>query len=420
MGVMKQSYLYLTRKRGTSCALFLFLLTIATMLLTCLTLYSATLNTEKYLKKALMGSFTVNAKQTEDGLSDETVHHILSMEGLSGQYVLRSYTQANYQNLTGKFLDIETEGAAYVPQGYEHAGKVVSSNHSEKDTYFTKAGFQLVQGTHITSEDKNTILIHEKFAAKNNLKIGDAIVLQDVSGSKEVEARVKGVFTNTKKQDAVGIAPSYDLYPNIVFTDIQTGAALLYGNDRTGSQYGDFYVEDPEKLESIIADVKKLPDNVIRQSIITKYDSDYQKAKKSLESLSNIIFTAVFVISALSFAVLSLFLIFRLRSRIYETGILLAMGMSKKRILSQYVLEVLMVAIIALLFSYAASTIIAQNAGAALISEAVQTHGTNMDVSIKDYITIWMICIGLCTGSIAIAILPIMKMKPKNILSQMN
>ena len=74
-----------------------------------------------------------------------------------------------------------------------------------------------------------------------------------------VEATVSGIFTNVKAQDSIGVAPSYDLYDNIVFTDTATASALLYGSkSETGFQYGDFYVDDPEELDRIMDDVRSI------------------------------------------------------------------------------------------------------------------------------------------------------------------
>lgn len=42
---------------------------------------------------------------------------------------------------------------------------------------------------------------------------------------------VAGIFTNTEEQDSIGMAPSYDLYDNIVFTDLSTASFLLYGTE---------------------------------------------------------------------------------------------------------------------------------------------------------------------------------------------
>ena len=37
---------------------------------------------------------------------------------------------------------------------------------------------------------------------------------------KTIPVPVAGIFTNTEEQDSIGMAPSYDLYDNIVFTDL--------------------------------------------------------------------------------------------------------------------------------------------------------------------------------------------------------
>ena len=60
-----------------------------------------------------------------------------------------------------------------------------------------------------------------------------------------------------------------------------------------------------------------------------------------------------------------LFLTLRLRGRIHETGVYLAMGISKGSVLLQYLLEVILVAAIALVISFGTSTAISHQIGAA-------------------------------------------------------
>lgn len=59
-------------------------------------------------------------------------------------------------------------------------------------------------------------------------------------------------------QDSIGVAPSYDLYENIVFIDNTANSQLLYADAKQHYQYGDFYVNDPENLDSIISEVKQM------------------------------------------------------------------------------------------------------------------------------------------------------------------
>ena len=444
MNLCKRACLYSIRKKGKTLTLLAFLLVMATLMLTCLSIQSATETANANIKKALLGYFTINAKTLENGIPEDTVSQILDVDGLSGRYTLRSYTYAAYFHADGNLLEINTD-AARVPEGYENAGRVVASSNSREDSYFTDGGFEMVEGNPIITETGSQVLLHEKFAQRNGLSVGDTMLLGNVEDkSQTIPVMVAGIFTNTEEQDSIGIAPSYDLYDNIVFTDLSTASFLLYGTEGTTNvQYGDFYVNDPDKLERIMADVQELDGVDWESCTLTRYDNDYQNAKESLEGLQNIVFIAIAVVSVICFLVLALFLTLRLRERIHETGIYLAMGISKGSVLLQYLLEVILVAAIALMVSFGTSTAISHQIGSSLLSQVTSETCETVDligkseaaeepaedlglaeievaVSAVDYALVWAFGMALCVASTVLAACPIMKMKPKSILSQMS
>ena len=445
MNLCKRAFLYSIRKKGKTISLLTFLLVMATLMLTCFSIQSATETANDNIKKALLGYFTINAKQVDTGITEDVKNEILSIDGLSGKYTLRSYTYASYYDTDGNPLTINTEDAMQVPDGYENAGKIVANTASENDSYFTDGGFELTEGTALTSESQNAVLIHEKFAERNGLSVGDTIQLSNVEDKSRITlVTVAGIFTNTKEQDSIGIAPSYDLYDNIVFTDLSTASYLLYSTEaETSVQYGDFYVNDPDEIDRIREAVKEIEGMDWEHCTLTRYDNDYQNAKESLAGLQNIVFIAITVATVICFLVLALFLTLRLRGRIHETGIYLAMGISKGAVLAQYLLEVMLVAVIALFLAYGAASAISDQIGSRLLSQVTaQTYETvNLTdetpdaetptedlglseivvaVSAEDYALVWIFGVVLCLVSTALAVYPIMKMKPKNILSQMS
>ena len=445
MNLWKRVCLYLGRKKGKTFMLLAFLLVMATLMLTCLSIRSATETANANIKKALLGYFTINAKTLDTGLSADILRRILDTKGLSGNYALRSYSYANYYDADGNSLVINKEGAAQMPEEYENAGKIVANSYSEKDSYFTKGGFEITEGNPLTSESKNAVLLHDRFAKQNGLSVGDTMLLGSIIDEGDtIPVTITGLFTNTKEQEAVGITPSYDLYENIVFTDLSTASYLLYGTaEERRVQYGDFYVNDPDELDRIMAQVQEINGINWDECTLTRYDKDYQNAKQSLESLQNIVFIAIAIVSVISFLVLVLFMTLRLRGRIHETGIYLAMGISKGTVLLQYLLEVFIVAAIALLLSYGASAAISDQIGSKLLSQiTAETYETVdltedietekqpaqdlklsdvvVEISTTDYAFVWAFGLVLCLASTALAAYPIMKMKPKNILSQMS
>ena len=445
MSLWKRACLYSIRKKGKTITLLAFLLVMATMMLTCLSIQAATETANANIKKALLGYFTINAKRLESGISEDIVSQILAIDGLSGKYALRSYSYANYYDAGGNPLEINTEGAAQVPEGYENAGKIVANSNSQEDSYFTDGGFELIVGNAITDASRNEVLIHEKFAQRNGLIAGDTMLLGDVSEKAHtIPVTVAGIFANTKEQDSIGIAPSCDLYDNIVFTDLSTASFLIYGtNSETSVQYGDFYVNDPDELDHIMAEVQEFPGVDWESCTLTRYDNDYQNAKESLKGLQSIVFIAITVVSVICFLVLALFLTLRLRGRVHETGVYLAMGISKSSVLTQYLLEVFLAAALALLLAYGASTAISNQIGSSLLSKVTtQTYETvdltgdiesveestadlglseiKVTVSARDFLIVCAFGMVLCIASTALAAYPIMKMKPKSILSQMS
>ena len=192
-------------------------------------------------------------------------------------------------------------------------------------------------------------------------------------------------------------------------------------------------MNDPDDLDRIMTEVQGLPGMDWENCTLTRYDNDYQNAKESLEGLRNIVFIAIAVVSVICFLVLALFLTLRLRGRVHETGVYLAMGISKGSVLLQYLLEVILAAVIALLLSYSVSSAISNQVGSSLLSqvttETYEAVNLTVDlglseikvtISARDYLIVCAFGMVLCIASTALAAYPIMKMKPKSILSQMS
>ena len=445
MTFLKRAYLHTTRKKAKTILMFLILLTISTLILICLAIQSATNTAALNIRKSLMGSFTINAKQIEAQLTDSVVNQILETDGLTSNYNLRSYYQAEYRSTDGQPLDITTDGAVEIPAGYEHAGKVVGNTHSDWDTYFQEAGFELLEGRHIAASDSNVILIHEDFAVRNNLSVGDHLVLATIENAieRQVQVEITGIFSSTVPQDAYGMAPSYDLYENVSFSDNGTYAQLLFEDGTGHYQYGDFFVDDPAELDLAIANVKGLGGMAWDKCVFSKHDVEYQNAKTTLESLQRLVTTIIAVLTVVSAALLTLILYLWIRNRVYETGVLLAMGFSKGNILMQYFAEILMIALVAFALSFGTSTLMAQRVGDNLLQQASADQVTvadltedsnetdttselvfiaSIDVSVSPFhlLCVYAIGTGIVLLSVFLAAYPVMWTKPKDILTQIS
>ncbi len=416
MNFVKRAYLYTTRKKVRTILLFSIILIMATLLIVCFSINSSSDMANANVRKALKCGFTVNAKTLEKGLDENIVNQILNIDGITDSYNLRSYTVAEYSDVSNNKLKTRDDVGLKV---YENAGRVVGDRYSEKDNYFTEEGFKLTNGEHITPDKKQVALVHEDFANNNNLKIGDYIVLNNIEGNEMgVEVQIIGVFTSTRKSDTEEYMDTTNLFENIIFTDLNTISKLIYETDGENSQYGDFEVEDPEELDNLITEMKKIENVNWESCVITKNDSNFKNTKEALEGIQQIVSTAIIVIFIISIILIVLILNLWTKHRINEIAILLSVGISKKDIIWQQIIEILMVSVPAFILSYFTSSIATKIVGSKLISSI--TNSIEISVNIFDWLLVSGIGLLIILVSTIISIYQITKIKPRDIFSRID
>ena len=415
MNFVKRAYLYTTRKKVRTILLFSIILIIATLLTVCFSINSSSNMANANVKKALKCGFTVNAKTLENGLDESIVNQILNIDGITDSYNLRSYTVAEYRDTNSNKLKTREDIGLKV---YENAGRVVGDRYSEKDSYFTDEGFKLTNGKHITPDKKQVALVHEDFANSNNLSLGDYIVLKNIEGNSiEVKVQIIGIFTSTRKSDSEEYMDTTNLFENIIFTDLNTSSKLIYETD-SNSQYGDFEVDDPGELDNLISEMKKIENVNWESCVITKNDSNFKNTKEALEGIQKIVSTAIIVIFIISIILIVLILNLWTKQRINEIAILLSIGISKKDIIWQQIIEIIMVSVPAFILSFLTSSIATKIVGSKLISSI--TNSIEISVNIFDWLLVSGIWLVIVLTATILSIYQITKIKPKDIFSKID
>ena len=416
MNFVKRAYLYTTRKKVRTILLFSIILIMATLLIVCFSINSSSSMADANVRKALKCGFTVNAKTLENGLDESVVNQILNIDGITDSYNLRSYTVSEYRDTNSNKLKTRDDVGLKV---YENAGRVVGDRYSEKDSYFTDEGFKLTNGEHITPDKKQVALVHQDFANNNNLKIGDYIVLNNIEGNEiGVEVQIIGIFTSTRKSDSEEYMDTTNLFENIIFTDLNTTSNLIYETDSDNSQYGDFEVEDTGELDNLISEMKKIENVNWDNCKITKNDSNFKNTKEALEGIQKIVSTAIIVIFIISIILIVLILNLWTKHRINEIAILLSVGISKKDIIWQQIIEILMVSVPAFILSYFTSSIATKIVDSKLISSI--TNSIEISVNIFDWLLVSGIGLLIILVSTIISIYQITKIKQRDIFSRID
>lgn len=228
-----------------------------------------------------------------------------------------------------------------------------------------------------------------------------------------------GIFDGT--EGTSGNALTVDEIPaNCGYIDYAT-MFELFKKELNGYQQLTIYVEDPVSIQNVYDKISALPElkgKTLKLSIDT---DEYDVVSTPLESLQQLVNITIIIISVVSVVILTLLLTIWIRGRKKEIGILLSVGKSKLNIILQIFTETIVVAVISFIASIPFSNLIAEKAGAFLVSR-VTTGTANLDVQINAAYLLPLYLIGILL--IAVAVIAsswtVVRSKPKDILTKMS
>lgn len=390
MGFIKRAFLYVTKKRGKSVLLLIILLVMATFVLTGLSIEKAARVTQDNLRYALGGEFELVPDYSENNpyykmetdaegnfsiytqrpVTPEVINKVMKTTGI------KSYDGMS-QCLVSTNLDV-IPGTVPVKDKYRDYvyGRFVTG--TENSSFFRDGTLKLIEGRHVAVDGGYEAVISKALAEKNKLSIGDSLTLAEEDGGK-TEIKIIGLFEVVKQEQEFTNVNSFDKLENQIFSGIQAYQELL-PDFTAGFQSVVFEVNDPAQFDDIVSALKQ--DDTIdwRAYEVQTHNKTYQAAAEPLEKFQTLITTILILIVAVSAVVLSLVLTLWAKSRIHETGVLLSIGFGKASIISQYLVEVLLIAVFAFGFSFFTSNLIADQIGNSLLqAQSIQEQTDGQD-----------------------------------------
>ena len=460
--MIKRAFFYTTRKRGKTLILLLTLFAISTFVLTGLSILAAADQSALSLRQSVGGSIKLerdmdNSRNwtyqqgvggvlvdyTGKPITDAEIEKVMSVKGI------RNYNGIGDGSVFA--IDFAFISGFSFGQGSDYS-RLPSVSNSEYFNYFRRGAFKLVEGRHITPKDDHAVLISTALAERNGLKQGDTITVQcsyDAGGYPDVSLKIVGIYEVTMDNEQFNTT-STDKRNRLIIDHKAMQEIMMHDVIRYDNGV-EFFVDDPRDIDKIAAQIQKL-DLDWSCFTLTVDNTAYEAVASSLTAMQNMVTGLIIGIVIVSIGILALILNMWIKQRTHETGILLSIGVSKVKIVAQYILETLMIAVIAFGLSYFSGGAIAQGTSNLLFSQVAETQPipeietpddgreylditgqyiaydtSNMAApdSIEVHVTVehllWVYLLGiiLCAAAVTLASLPIVKMKPKNILSQM-
>ena len=479
MSIFKRAFLYVTRKRGKTILLFAILLIMATFVLTGLSIWKASEAAQLDLRQSLGGKFDVfvdwsnspyvvretiqdnevdgeTGKTTSSFLMYSTVQftpeNIAAIKTVSGV----KYCSARQDNLL-PFDGLSLfPGTIAIDAKYQSYTKALGVCNTEDDELFTTGTLTLADGRHISDGDTHVAIISQDLAERNELNIGDYLTAHRYSvedqgfTGQEIKVQIIGLFTPNVVEQFGETVTTYDKIQNRIFVDLQTSKEFDGGEINYGFSALHVTIDDPQDMAQVVADVKALP-GIDWTAFAVEVDNEtYESAAAPLATLNELVVTLLVVIIAVSAIILALILTLWTKTRIHEIGVFLSVGIKKSAIIGQYLIEVLLIAVLAFGLSYFTSNAIAGQIGNHLLEQSMQTkpeddndivsaaaavdvdadnliqkplpteNGIQVSVGLDNLVQLYLIGLAIIIVAVSTSSITVMRLKPREILSKMS
>ena len=428
--MVKNAIAYVLRKKNRTFIVFIILTVVLSCLYACLNILKSGTSLEKSLYKSSNSSSTISKKDSQ-GYFDKNefkgINDIKEIEEVVSQY--EGLARLSNTNAVDSGQQITRDD---IPSYLKNVVSIQATSNVKRNVLFNSGVFAIKEGRNIEKNDKDKILVHEEFAEKNKLKVGDKISLEFVDpnktdkSNKKYEFEIVGIFSGKKQEKQTGLTS--DLSENTMFTDYDSAQKALNveGNKQLVNKLT-FFSGTPENMDEAINKVKKLNVDWEKSYTVDKEANAFKDALESLNGVKHIIRIMTFAIMIGGSVVLSLILILWLRERIYEIGILLSIGVSKFKIVTQFIMELIFISLPAILVSLIFGNLVVNQIIGGLISSEDTTSITSNFVSngynMNNLITFaqsYGVLVLIIVLSVVFASGLILVKKPKEILSQIS
>ena len=424
----KRAGAYLIRKKIRTGILFFIMVLISSAVLAVLSMQESTGKVEEKLLSLSNSGFQVESILNDGGIQKKQLTQIEKTDGVK---------EVQYEyDAVGQLQDakaVQREQSVQLNQG--NLGELVGVrgvSDSNNEMNFASGALNIQSGRALTKEDRNKVLIHEELAKENNWTVGSKIKMklfkngEEGGGSyDEITVEVVGIFNGKLSEQSTGLTS--DLTENRMYMDYKT-SQLLAGNKESNEvvHRAIYTVKNPSQLDSVIKEVKKLSLNWETLQL-SKNEQVFEQVSGPISNFKSLMMLLTGSVFALAVIILFLILLFTLRERIHEFGILLSLGISRGKIISQILLELFTIASGSYLIALFFGEFVANQFYSGLISSddipaQVKTlfESSLPQLTLMEGVKTLVIVIVIIVLAVLFSTAVILMKKPKKILSQMN
>ncbi|PGU39568.1 ABC transporter permease [Bacillus cereus] len=243
---------------------------------------------------------------------------------------------------------------------------------------FKNGKSKIIDGKPITEQmkDQNIALMEKRLAELNNLKVGDKVKVQSGDKKESLEVEIIGIYETNEQamgQQAPPIMdPANKLYmPHLTMKKLEVDQGI-------SSVQVVYFLNDPQYIDAFKKEAKK--SNIdFNYYKLDAHDSLYKQMIGPIENISSTSQMIIYIVSIAGAIILGLIIMLSIKGRRKEMGILLSIGEKKWKLMAQFVVEVVCVAILAFGLSITTGAKVSQYIGDNLLSNEIATTSEETD-----------------------------------------
>ena len=484
MSILKRAFFYVSRKWQQSLIVFLVLLIVCTATFIGFAILKASDAAAANLRRQFGGTFSMEIDKSNPAnmqnsfstdqytasvyageyLDHDVIDEVMKTPGIS-EYSANSGSVASLKSGDGAYYDLIENKQNYDSLYNTRIAHIEGWTSLSQCPYFANRFIEVAQGEMFTADGEGQAVISRELAELNHLKLGDMLTLEinrEVTGfdipleKQTCVFEIIGIFDICGNQQVDQFTSPRQMMQNWVFVSAKTlisyeGDILKsIGAQPIGYDKVTFSVEDPAEMDAIIKEIQQNKAINWECFKIQIENGNYENVESALKSMDDGVYIMIFAITVASVSVLILLLSIWTKSRIYETGVLLSVGKSNWEILTQRMLEIILMTVLAFGISYGMGTIMANDVGNLLLKQTneqsiEETKGNSIyaekpvsadnfnlapvfsapkveeltvSISVDIFAVVFVLVLFIVFSSVGIASIPVMSMKPWTILTR--
>ena len=235
---------------------------------------------------------------------------------------------------------------------------IIGYSSDSSMTAFINGNASIVDGSMFEEGTSGLVcVISEELAMYNSLSVGDTIIITNPNlDTEDYTLTVSGIYTSNENNDfsmsmfGASQDPANRIYmsANALQSILDASEAAADDTKLTGSLNATYSFADVESYEKFEEEVRALgldDSYTVSSSDITAFENSLAPLN-TLSTMAGWFLLVILIIGGIILVVLN---IFNVRERKYEVGVLTAMGMKKWKVAAQFMCEILVVTMLAVI-----------------------------------------------------------------------